>query len=216
MVTVSHIVRKIVDERPFLQEAIVEGIVSYGSLAEKIKVEVEEELGKKVKLFSIVMALRRYTEKMKTKYKPTAFDFRSEIIMKTNLCDICFVKSTRLMAELKNLYGMVNFEKGDTLNVSHGNYEISIVTNEKYRERLLKYLRSEKILDIRNNLVSISLRYPIEFFDTPGVIFSVVRSVARESINIYEAISTHTELTLVIDKKDSIRAYKILQNMTES
>ena len=37
MVTVSHIVKKIVNERPVLQETIIEGIISYGALAEKIK-----------------------------------------------------------------------------------------------------------------------------------------------------------------------------------
>lgn len=215
MVTISHVVRKILDEKPFLQEAMSMEIISYGSLARRLKKEIEKELGKEVKLFAVMMALRRYAEKIKEFHRGVEFDFRSEVIMKTNLCDICLVKSPKLMAELKNLYGMVDFERGDTLNVSQGNYEISIVANEKYREKFLKHLTNEKILDVKENLVSLSLKFPREFFDTPGVIFEVIRSIAWENINIYEAISTNTELTLVIGKNDSVRAYKILQNLTE-
>jgi hypothetical protein len=216
MVTISHVVQKLVGERPLLQEAIYHGIVSYAALAEQMKKEIEEELGKRVNTFAITMALRRHAEKIKVAKRKIKFDFRSEVIVKTNLCDICVVKSPKLMAELRNLYDMVDFDRGDTMNVSHGNYEISIVTNEKYRERLLKHLRGEKIIKVKGNLVSISLKYHGEFFETPGVMFEVIRRISWENINIYEAISTHTELTLVIEKKDSMRAYKILQNLTES
>jgi aspartokinase len=216
MVTVSHVVRKMVSRKPFLQEAMYRGIISYGSLAKQLRAEIEEELDKEVKLFAIIMALRRYAEKIKEFHKEIEFDFRSEVIMKTNLCDVCVLKSPRLMAELKNLYSIVDFDKGDTMNVSQGNYEISIVTNEKHKEKLLEHLKEEKILSVKENLVSLSLRFPGEFLETPGVIFEVVRNMAWENINIYEAISTHTEFTLVVGKKDSVRAYKILQNLTES
>lgn len=216
MVTISHVVQKILGNKPFLEEAISKGIVSYASLARQMQKEIEEELGKEAKLFAIIMALRRHAEKIKVKDEKTNFEFHSEVTMKTNLCDICVLKSPKLMSELKNLYGMVDFDKGDTFNVSQGNYEISIVTNEKYREKLLQHLHSEKIIDVKNNLVSLSLRYPQEFFETPGVIFQVIRNLAWENINIYEAISTHTEFTLVVNKKDSVRAYKMLQNLTES
>jgi aspartokinase len=216
MVTVSHIVQKMVNDKPFIQEAMYRGIISYASLAEEMKKDVEQELGKKVKFSAVAMALRRHAEKIRVTHKPVKFDFRSEVIMKTNLCDICIVKSPKLMAELKNLYSMVDFDRGDTINVSQGNYEVSIVTNEKHRERLIRHLQGEKIIDVKENLVSLSLRFPSEFFETPGVMFEVIRRVAWENINIYEAISTNTEFTLVINKKDSIRAYKMLQNLTES
>lgn len=216
MVTVSHIAQKIVNERPFLQEALAKGIVSYAALANQLHREIELELGKKIKPFTIIMALRRYAEKIRVVNEKIKFDFHSEVTMKTNLCDICIVKSPKLMSELKNLYGMVDFSRGDTFNVSQGNYEISIVTNEKHRKKLLGHLSGEKIIDVKENLVSLSLRFPEEFFDTPGVIFQIIRNLAWEKINIYEAISTHTEFTLVISNKDSVRAYRMLQNMTES
>jgi aspartokinase len=215
MVTISHVVRRIVNEKPFLQEALAREIVSYAALARYLEKEIEMELGRKVKPFAVIMALRRHAESIKQFHKRIKFDFNSEIILKTNLCDICVVKSPKLMENLKNLYSLVNFDSGDTLNISQGNYEISIVTNEKYKEKVLAYLKGEKILGVKGNLVSISLRFPSKFFETPGVIFEIIRHISWENINIYEAISTNTELTLVISEKDAVKAYKILQQMVE-
>jgi hypothetical protein len=216
MVTISHVVQKIINERPFLHEALSRGIVSYASLARQMQKEIEQELGKKIKLFAVIMALRRHADKIMTENEKIKFDFHSEVTMKTNLCDICVMKSPKLMAELKNLYSMVDFGRGDTFNVSQCNYEISMVTNEKYKQKLLGLLMGEKIIDVKDNLVSLSLRFPEEFFETPGVIFQIIRNIAWEKINIFEAISTHTEFTLVVDKNDSVRVYRILQSMTES
>ena len=58
MVTISHVVHKLVDEKVYVQEAIGKGIASYGSVAKHLKPEVEEELRKEVAHYAIVAALR--------------------------------------------------------------------------------------------------------------------------------------------------------------
>jgi aspartokinase len=49
------------------------------------------------------------------------------------------------------------------------------------------------------------------FLTTPGVIFTAIRRLAWEQINIYEIVSTMTELTFILGKKDSMKAYNALQ-----
>jgi len=215
MVTISHIVQKIINDKTFLLEPMSRGIVAYGSLAEQIKPEIEEELGKEVKTHAIVMALRRYAESLKAKYKKIIFDYSSEIILKTDMCDISLLRSTSLLNKLKRLYDVVDFEKGDILNIIHGRHEVSVVTNERYREKLLNLLTSEKILNIEKNLVSLTLTYSKDFLYTPGVIFNIVRNIAWENINIYEIVSTNTELTFILNKKDAIKGYKVLERLVE-
>ena len=215
MVMISHIVNKIVNDKIFLLEPMRRGIIAYGSLAEQIKPEVEEELGKKVKNHAIVMALRRYAETLSVEHKDIIFDYSSEIILKTDICDIAMLRSPTLLNKLKKLYDVVDFEKGDILNMIHGQREVSVVTNERYREKLLHLLKGEKILNIEKNLVSLTLTYSKEFLYTPGVIFHIVRSIAWENINIYEIVSTNTELTFILNKKDGIKGYKVLEKLVE-
>lgn len=159
MVTISHIVQKLIDDRIFIQEALNKKIVSYGSLVAQLKPEVEKELGKEAKQHAIVMALRRYAETLNEKHKNTKFDYSSEIILKTEICDISVMRSPTLLTKLKKLYDIVNFEKGDILNIIHGRFEASIVTNERYREKFVNFLKGEKILNIEKDLVSLTLTF---------------------------------------------------------
>lgn len=215
MVTISHIVQKIINDKTFLLEPMSRGIIAYGSLAEQIKPEIEEELGREIKNHAIVMALRRYAESLKTKHKKIIFDYSSEIILKTDICDISVLRSTSLLNKLKRLYDVVDFEKGDFLNIIHGRHEVSVVTNERYRDKLLNLLTGEKILNIEKNLVSLTLTFSKDFLYTPGVIFNIVRNIAWENINIYEVVSTNTELTFILNKKDAVKGYKVLEKLVE-
>ena len=215
MVTVSHIVKKIVSEQAFVEEGLAEGIISVGNLAEQIQPKIEKELNKKIKIPAVVMALRRYADEIAEHRKKTGkFDYAGEILMKTNICDVNFVKSHTLMAKLKTIHNLVNFERGDTLNVIIGNNEVSIVINEKYMEKLLKFMPGEKVLNKEQELVALTIIFTSDdFIHTPGIIFNAVRKLAWENINIYEIVSTMTELTFILNKKDSMKAYDVLSEM---
>lgn len=215
MVTVSHLVKKIVSDQPFVEEALAGNILSIANFAEQIHPKIEKELNKKVRLPAIVMALRRYAEQISEHRKTIReFNYAGEILMKTNVCDFSVVKSPSLLIKLKTIYNIVNFERGDTLNVILGNNEVSIIINEKYIQKLSRFLSGEKILNKEQNLVALTLVFASDdFLHTPGIIFDAVRRLAWENINIYEIVSTMTELTFILSKKDSMRSYNALQEL---
>ena len=103
--------QKLVDKKVFIQESIDRGIVSYAGLAKQLQPEVEEELEKPVKRHAIEMALRRYSEQLKKKHKTVSFDYSSDILMKTQICDISVLRSQTLIKKFKNLYYVIYFEK---------------------------------------------------------------------------------------------------------
>jgi len=214
MVTVSHIVKKIVSEQPFVEEALGRSLISVGNFAEEISPRIEKELGKKINHAAIVMALRRHSEEISEQRKHSRkFDYTGELLLKTNLCDLTFVKTPALLAKLRTVHALVNFERGDTLNIILGNNEVSIIINQKYMDKLIKFL-SGKIINKEKDLVSLSIVFTADdFTHTPGVIFNAVRKLAWDNINIYEIVSTMTELTFILSKKDSMKAYEVLQEM---
>jgi hypothetical protein len=217
MVTVSHLVKKLVGDNPFLEEALGRQLLSNGNLAEELQPKIEKELGKRVKVSAIVMALRRYSEEIAEHRKLTKrFNYTGELLLKTSICDFTVAKSPGLLSKLKGIYSLVDFGRGDALNVILGNNEISIVINEKYSARLAKFLKGEKILNMENGLVSLTIIFTADdFVHTPGVIFNAVRKLAWNNINIYEVVSTKTELTFILSKDDSMKAYEVLQDMIE-
>ncbi len=217
MVTISHLVKKSVNENSFLLEAMSKKLISYGNLAEQLRPGIEKELGKSVKESAIIMALRRHEEELENfEQSVKKFKFRGEIIVRTNAMDFNVIKSTALLNKIKNIYGLVDFARGDTLNIILGSNEVSIVTNEKYKDKLTDFLKGEKILNREFGLVALTIIFNDKnFITTPGVIFSAIRKLAWEQINIYEIVSTMTELTFILSKKDSMKAYNALQELME-
>ncbi len=216
MVTISHFVKKMVNERPVLQESMRQGIVSFSSLAERLKKPIEAELGKPVKESAVVMALRRYSEEIEdVPAKKAVSLFGSEIVMKSGIADISVAKSDSIASKLEKLYRQVDFGRGDVLNLIHGDHEVSIITNEKHLEKVLKMLGDERVIAREKGLVAISIPISKEHLYTPGVIFAAVRKLAWDNVNIFELISTTTEMIFIISQKDAVRAYNSLQELVK-
>lgn len=216
MESVSSMVKKMLGQKPFLMEAFERGILSYGNLAEEFKPEIENSLNKEVKESAIVMALRRYAEDVhKKNHQFRQNQLSCEIVMKTNICDFNVRKSDSLLESLKELYDIVQISRGDFLNITIGNEEISIAVSDKYQQQVEEFLGEEEIIDFRNGLVSLTLIFSGDFLHTPGVIFQTLRKLAWENINVYEIISTVTELTVVISRDDSLKGYEALQEFIE-
>ncbi len=216
MVTVSHVVQDILNRQVFLQEAINHGIVSYNRLAENIKQEIETELGKKVKHSAIVMALRRYAEKLETKKVQPTFNYFRETILKTDICYVVVEESSTSLNKIQQLYVDIDVKRGGIFNIIQGNYEIGLITNQRYKEKLLDLLSGEKILNVLEDLVVISLTYSKDFLFTPGIMYNVLRFVAWENINVVGIILTQKELSLVVSRKDTMRCYNTLERLVKS
>jgi len=214
MVTISHVVCKLIDENIYLQEAIGKGIASYGSVAKQLKSDIEEELKKEVAHYAVVAAIRRYAEKMNIKFREIRFNANtSEVNLKTNVIDFNVFKTPCLFDKLKRIYDVIKFEKGDILHIIYGRNSVSIVTNERYKEKICKFLQCEKISDIEENLVSLSFTIGKTLVNMPGVLFQIVRNFAWENINIIEVISIDLEITFIVDEKDAVRGYKALERL---
>ena len=206
-----------VDARPALQDALIEDIVNFASLAERLESRVEAEIGEEVKRSAIVMALRRYAETLKGKTQSTGvFKLSREIMMKTDICDVSILKTPSGYDKIKEVYNLVNYEKGETLNVIHGNQEITVVISQKHLDPLLELLKGEKVMNVERDLVSVSLNLSKDFLYTPGILSLATRKLAWENINIFENISTMSELIFIISQKDAVRAYNAFQEMVSS
>jgi|YNPNPStandDraft_1061719.scaffolds.fasta_scaffold01869_9 aspartokinase len=214
MVTISNIVKDIINRQTFIQESINHNIVSFNKLARYLKPKIEEEMKKEVKTSAIVMALRRQADKLEKTIITPKFSYYIGTI-KTDICYIMLEESPALLNKIQQLYPIIDFKKGGILNITQGNFEIGIITNKKYKDQFLDVLSDEKILDVIDGLVSISLTYSKEFVFTPGVLYDVVRFLAWENINITSIILTSTEMSIIIDQKDLMRCYKTLSFFAE-
>lgn len=214
MVTVSHVVNKLVNERIYLHEAMSKKIASYGAVAKQLKPHIEKELGKEVKNTAIITALRRYGDKINRKKDEISFKSKyAEVNLKTHIIDINVLKTHDLFDKLKRFYDIINFQRGDILHVIYGRTHVAIITNERNKEKIINMLQHQKIKKIEEDQVALSFTVGKTRIDKPGVLFKVTRALAWENINITEIISVDFEITFIIGKEDALKGYNVLERL---
>lgn len=210
MVNISQVTIKILREKPYLHESLEKDLVNIMALSELIYPEVKKELGE-VKVSAISMAIRRYIEKTKSTSKKIKLSKETSILVKSGLFEISVKKTQSLHKKLIRLYKFVDFEVGDTLNIIYGNYEVLVISNEKYEHKFIEALKGEKIKAINRNMASISLKIPKEMINTPGFYYAVTKTLAMHNISIMDLVNTETEATFILNDKDIGKAYDVLK-----
>ena len=217
MVTVSHLVKKIVERKPFLEEALARRLISYAALANSLKPEIEKELGKKIKPAAIMMAIRRLSDELEESIvrKPAIRFKESDLTIKSGLFEITALKSDSIIYNIKRLYDLMNFSRGDFLAIVHGLHEVSIISNTKNKEKIERVFAEETKIKIVERLSSLTIKLPPEAVDTIGYFYVITKALNWENINIVEIVSTYTEMTFIIKEQDVPRAFSAIKIVIE-
>lgn len=216
MVTVSHIVGKLIRNEPIIEDALAKNLFNYSKLAAYFQPKVEKELGKSVKLSAIVMAIARHAEKIQQEYENRisykTFN-QAELAVRSGVAEITIQKSPSCFEKLSELYKIVDLSSGDVLNINIGGSEVSIIFSERYLEQFRKVLHNERIKMELTDLSEIAVRFPKDYLYEPGFIYTITRHFAWYNINIVEIVSTLSELIIVIKSGDATIAYSALQEL---
>ena len=218
MTNLSHLVREHIEQKPFLQEALRQGIINYAALGEQIKEFLEEKLGTKLKHISVIMAIRRYQEKLLPQdIKKTHYGEKAEANLKTNLHMFTIVKSNSVLSKLSEIVKNIDVKSGAILHIVQGNYQVAVITNESNVKKVKLSLKNEEIIREDKDLVAIGLKYSDELIDIPGNLFMLTRALAWENITIIDLIETMSESIFIVKEKDATRALtKLSQVMKEN
>ena len=214
MVSVARICEKIIQQKPFLQEALSKGIINYGALTEEIQTQVEEEYGKPVKFAAIMMALRRLKEKLeKSPIGKAKFSANTDISVQSDLVEITVIRHPKTRELMNTFSTMIDPKQGDFFTVTTGTHEITIICSKRYKKYFLKKINKDDLLIVVENLAAMTVKIPKESFETPGTLYLIARALLWENINIVEFVSTYTEETIIINSKDVGRAFYALEKV---
>ena len=73
-------------------------------------------------------------------------------------------------------------------------------------------IKGEQVLNKMNDLVAVTLVFTGDFLRAPGIVYEAVRRLAWEEVNVIEIVSTMNELTFVLTRGDSMKAFDVLQS----
>lgn len=215
MITISQILETLIKQKPFVESALVEGLVNISALARQLKPEIEKTLKKEVTEASIIMALKRFVAEMDVsmhrKIEKATKGF-GDIIVRSNLCDFTFKHSDTLINKQGSLIKLLTSEKDIFYTISSGVFETTIVISNKFSEEVTRIFKEEQLIASSTSISSITLRLPKDNIIIPGLYYHIFKQIAWEGISILEAISTTNELSIILRDKDVDRAFSVLKS----
>lgn len=214
MVTVAEVIETLVKQKPFVEGALLEGLLNLSAFSRQIKPDVERILKKPVTEASILMALKRKVDLMDVtvsrKIENATREF-GDIIVRSNLTDFTFRNSDSLIEKQRTLIKLILGEKDVFYTISRGVFETTIVVSRHFTENVQQIFSEEKLIASTHSVSSITIRLPDDNINIPGLYYFVFKQIAWEGISILEVISTTNELTIILQDKDVDRAFSILK-----
>lgn len=215
MISVTSVVKEILDNSPFLKETFSLGIVNLSALAKILQPQIEKKLLKKVSLGSIIVALSRIEKRLKLQKRDLveeikkAFGGKIDFTLRTNLVEYNF--PVNLISQEK-LFQFLKQKREEFLMVSKGNVELTVLSDEKSEPYLTKVAKGSLLINKLKNLAAVSIRLPEKALRLPGVYYFFLFLLTFKGINVIEIFSTFRELNIVIDSKDVIKVIEILKS----
>lgn len=212
----SKIIEKLINQSPFIQEAISEGLINISSLARKLNPEIKKLSGKEVSDSAIIMAIKRMppgtNQKIERKIKNFMADL-GDLIVRSNLVKCTFNNYVGISQDQAKFLSQIKDISDNFYTVSRGVAETTIITNEQFKNRITDIFSQEHLVSEMAGLSSITMKLPQVNTEISGVYYYLLKKIAWEGINLSEVISTTNEFTIVVETKIVSKAFSVLMDL---
>jgi aspartokinase len=211
--SISRTVQELIDKDISIQHALEKGYGNYSAIARMLKPMVEEMLSRKVKLESVITAVKRARITYKSAYHLDVISViaDSTINLRTDVAKISIEKTRRNIDTVRKI--LASFSQDEYIQIVEGIRTITLLLDEKLVERIKSNFSLENILEEKSSLVAITITSPQKIVETPGCVTSFYNALSRAHINIEETLSCSTETIMVLQLKDVGKALAALTDV---
>jgi len=189
--TIAQDVRSYLRNKPYLLEALEKGIVNLSELSRQIQLELKNSNTSAVKA-----ALRRFSAELQ-RHKQKREEKVLQVLRRSG---IAVYDKKSVMITTKEI------DTKNGLKVDLLDKHVYLLDRSDLPERINALVKHE-------DCTMIVVHSPEELEATPGVVAFLATLLAEQNVNIIEFISCWTETIMVVEKKDSLKAYEVLSNM---
>lgn len=198
MISISQSVEEIVNQSPYMREALTEKLINLSSLARKIQPQIQNELRKSITQGSVVIALQRYVSQMKPYYQVNPADYLANLGLRSDLFEMTVKNSSELLTKLAKISKNLETNFASVFIFTQGFNETSIITSKSLQSTLEIELKNEEIVNIIPDLTGISLQRTHGQIETTGVLQFPLRILAWEGISVIEIYTTLNEIMVLV------------------
>jgi len=191
--SVAQRVRETIQTRPSLLDALSMKIVNYSALARIL----QEELGEG-SLEAVKAAIIRVADEISTDR-----GLREKAVQ-----GILRASKVRLQDKIGVVISTVRLDIPHIVTAHLTDQYVYIVDQTIIKEPLPDHVQFQK------NLVALILLSPEIVEETPGFVAFITQQLASRNINIIEFISCSTNTIIILDARQALDAFSLLQNYT--
>ena len=191
--SVAQLVREAIQMRPSLLDALNMKIVNYSALARMLQDEIGEG-----SLEAVKAAIIRVAE-----------DISSERgLQEERVQSILKESKVRLQDKIAVLISLAKLNVPYLVTAYLTDSYVYVVDQTGLKGELPKNVQ------VTSNLVALILLSPPRVETTPGFVAFVTQLLSSRNVNIIEFISCSTNTVIILNSKDALRAFSLLQNYT--
>jgi len=217
-ISVAKIVNEIIDSLPLMGDYLLNNIVNYNGLARWIRPEVERKMGKDVSLESISVAIQRYHFRGSVGESELLNEAisKTRLMLKNDIAIVAYLKNYDLIKTIETVNELIKWEHGETFFMVQSSQEVSVVLERDRLNDFLHLTSSFRPLNLLEDVTIIDCKYPENIVDIPGFLYTLLRAITLEKLNIIDIFSTFTEFVFLFGKEDAIEAYGTLERLIKS
>ncbi len=191
--SVAQRVRETIQTRPSILDALSMKIVNYSALARIL----QEEMGEG-SLEAVKAAIIRVADEISTDR-----GLREEAVQ-----GILKASKVRLQDKIGVVISTVRLDIPHIVTAHLTDQYVYIVDQTIIKEPLPDHVQFQK------NLVAMILLSPADVEETPGFVAFITQQLASRNINIVEFISCSTNTIIILEARQALDAFRLLQNYT--
>ncbi len=189
--SVAQLVRETIQKRPSVLDALKMQIVNYSALARMLQAEIGEG-----SLEAVKAAIIRVSDDLDKER-----GLQEEIVM-----SILRESVVRLQDKIAVIISPDMLDIPYLVTAYLTDSYVYVVDQTKLRNKLPDYAH------VTSELVALILISPPRVEETPGFVALITSLLASREINIVEFISCSTNTVIVLDGRDALNAFSLLQN----
>lgn len=205
-------------ESPFLTEGLGRGLINLSELARQLQPQLETDLWKPVGQAAVVMALRRVAERLPQHHTGPVAELQlarktGELTTRTDLTMTTFRYSENTYECHRQLLALAEPQQGAFVTVTRGINEVMVICSRPLTSVVDQVFVHERELARLDNLNAVTLHLDPDTRGMPGIYHGILKKLAWEKINLVNMICTHTELTVLLEQRQTGGAIAVLSRL---
>ncbi len=136
-----------------------------------------------------------------------------EIATRTKMADLALENGPEIMKKIAEFASSIKTTRGENLRVIVGLRSIRVIADMKTLETFRRTLRPKDILSYSTDLAEISLLFPQEAKDIPGIMAKITAQLALNDVNLAGIQCCSPEDIIMVAEADASRALEAIQQL---